>query len=323
MKPTPTRRILVVAAVLAVTLVNCGRDDPDDTTGTGEQTTSASSRSDSPGDDDANANGSNGDDDGKDSKGDGNGGAELAWVPIGPASPDIPDDQKWYVALVDHQCDRVGADSKGTARDKELLYRGLGNACAALFQNQTQRWDNAQQELTRALDQLAGTDLECHNLAAVALAKRLLEFPDRLPRVRVTSTSGTVCEWGIENIGPADGPLGGGTKVTLYGYGNGLYTVTEVHFGGVSAKILSRDTKDDSVMVVSPPMTSPGEVQITVSGPAGSRSSDVLFEYLDDGEAPDGNTDDGDDGDGRDTEEPPPPEADPTPTSSDTTGETG
>lgn len=322
MKAIPNWRILVVAAVLAVTLVNCGRDGPDDTTGTDAQTTSATAGPDSSRDDGADANGSDGDDSSgsKDSRGNGEGGAELAWVPIGPASPDIPDDQKWYVALVDHQCDRVGADSEGTAGDKELLYRGLGNACAALFQNQTQRWDNAQQELTRAVDQLAGTDLECHNLAAVALAKRLLEFPDRLPRVRVVPTSGTVCEWGIKDIGPADGPLEGGTEVTLYGYGNGLYTVTEVLFGGVSAKILGGDTEEDSVTVVSPPMTSPGEVQITVRGTAGSRGSDVLFEYLDDGEAPDGNTDDGDDGD---TEEPPSPEADPTPTSSDTTGETG
>ncbi|WP_460514567.1 IPT/TIG domain-containing protein [Flindersiella endophytica] len=305
--------------MVAVTLVNCGQDDPDNATDTDAQTTSATAGPDPPRDDDANGNESDGDDNSgsNDSRGNGKGGAELAWVPIGPASPDIPDDQKWYVALVDHRCDQVGRDSTGTAKDKELLYRGLGNACAALFQNQTQRWDNAQQELTRALDQLAGNDLECHNLAAVALARRLLEFPDRLPRVRVTSTPGTVCEWGIEDIGPTEGPLEGGTELKIYGYGNGLYTATEVLFRGVSAKILERDTRDDSILVVSPPMTSPGEVQITVRGPAGSRSSDVLFEYLDGSEAPDGKTDDSD------SEEPPPSEADPTPTSSDTTGETG
>ncbi|GAB3416260.1 IPT/TIG domain-containing protein [Flindersiella endophytica] len=310
-----SKRILVVTCVLAVGLVSCGRDSPGDTFEAGSKTTSpapATTGADSPDDEDDNGNSNGKDSNSKDEE-------ELPWVPIGPAGPDIPEDERWYTRLVNRECNEVGPGSDESAEGLALLYRGLGTACSALFDKQTGRWGNAQRDLTRALDQLADENLECHNGAAVALGRRLLEFPDGPPGLRITSTRGTVCPWGIDDIDPAQGTVQGGTTVEIYDdSGNGLQDVTEVLFGQSPAEIVARDDPDDdkdnyrSIQVISPRASNAGAVQITVRSPGGSRTG-VSFEYVDDeGEEQDSND-----------EETTPPDDGPTPTPSDTTGETG
>ena len=94
----------------------------------------------------------------------------------------------------------------------------------------------------------------------------LVLAPGYVPAPRVTAISATV------------GPVSGGTSVIITG--DGFTGVTGVSFGTTAASYTF--ASDTSITAVSPPVTSPGPVDVTVTtggGPSASTSADVFTFY--------------------------------------------
>jgi large repetitive protein len=75
----------------------------------------------------------------------------------------------------------------------------------------------------------------------------------------------TVSTPAVSSVDPADGPVGGGMLVTIYG--SGFTSATEVDFGGVPADFSVND--DGSIIAVSPAGTA-GTVDVTVTNGGGT-----------------------------------------------------
>jgi IPT/TIG domain/Putative Ig domain len=83
----------------------------------------------------------------------------------------------------------------------------------------------------------------------------------------------------INSASPNQGPISGGTAVTLSG--SALDTVTSITFGGVTGTVQSQTPSQ--LVAVTPPASATGKVDIRVVGPAGPDSLFNGFTYMPDG----------------------------------------
>lgn len=82
----------------------------------------------------------------------------------------------------------------------------------------------------------------------------------------------------VDSISPDDGPVAGGTSVTVHG--SGFSHATAVYFGSQRAASY-HVSSDSSMTAVSPPVSTPGSVHVVVQfGGSGTAASTATFTYL-------------------------------------------
>lgn len=81
----------------------------------------------------------------------------------------------------------------------------------------------------------------------------------------------------LSSVSPPDGPLSGGTKVKISGFG--LFDPISVKLGGKNVAVLSSDQTANQFFVITPPAVQAGTVPIVATSGAGIKSNTVFFSY--------------------------------------------
>lgn len=81
----------------------------------------------------------------------------------------------------------------------------------------------------------------------------------------------------LGTVSPSDGPLGGGTKVKISGYG--LFDPISVTFDGKKVAVLSSGQTPNQFFVVAPAAAKAGTVPIVATSGAGLKSNPVFYAY--------------------------------------------
>jgi hypothetical protein len=296
----PVRVTTVLAAGALVLLTGCGRGGPDDGAETengspaAEQTTepgadrsaqTSDGSTDLPGPEDATGRagggsedgGSGGADPGGGTTGGGTGGAGstpapprvapvIGGLPIGPVGPGEPE---WYVALRAGTCD-YDSLAGASAQDAASLL------CRAAVTNDETLWSQGAVALAAApLPQ------SCHDVAAVAMLQRLVQFhqdyPEDLPVL--VDTPGTACPLSVTGLAPAPDEAGessllvptcGGVAVHLRGnVQDDALPVGSVQFVLVGSAPVPIQWESTGPLFVAPPAPDPGTggpVPVALSG---------------------------------------------------------
>ena len=201
------------------------------------------------------------------------------WVPFGPADPKGP--SAWYRSLEDGKCAGV-RDNENTT-----LVQALAAVCRAAFEHQRSEWAVAEQLSRQGLTDSSAP--ACLNTAARALVDRALSWhaghQNADPVVMIARAGDPVaCEFKITRVDPAEGPLGGGTRVQISGAG--LNEVDKVLFGDVAVKVEDQhtDTENgatvDILTVTTPAGQGPGMVDVSVVNRAGVTTAKSAFTYV-------------------------------------------
>jgi hypothetical protein len=290
----------VLAAGALVVITGCGRGGPEDNAETGngspaaEQTTEpgadrsaptsdgstglpepedATGRADGgPGD-----GGSDGADPGGGTNGDGTGGAGststpprvapvIGGLPIGPVGPGEPE---WYVALRAGTCDHDSL-AGASAQDAASLL------CRAAVTNDEALWSQGAAALAAA-----PPPESCHDVAAVAMLQRLVQFHEEYPEVVpvLVDTPGTACPLSVTGLASAPDEAGessllvptcGGVAVHLRGnVQDRALPVGSVQFVIVGSASVPIQWDSTGPLFVAPPASDPeagGSVPVVLSG---------------------------------------------------------
>ncbi|TIC80489.1 hypothetical protein E8D34_19090 [Nocardioides sp. GY 10113] len=191
----------------------------------------------------------------------------IEWVvSLGPSAPggnhNVPLDA--YLSLVKGNCRHV-VDVAQYADEpyNRLLYEGVGSACLAAFEGESERWAVAEQNLDLLADQRDRTG--CYGRGAFDLLDALVAAHRSAPDaelVRQEGTSGSGCVL-VEGISPDRGSAAGGYPVTVTGShfpDHGLITI-----GGT---VVGFDSTDGGTRIefTMPPLEVTGEQYIVVDG---------------------------------------------------------
>ena len=138
-----------------------------------------------------------------------------------------------YWALLQGDCEEVVKEGEGADAPADALYRGVGSACLAAFENRGELWKRAKEDL----ETVAAADrstLTCYDRSAYALLHALVEAhqedPDRVfVKQAGRSALPTPCVQ-IEGIEPRRGSIKGGYQVTLTGVNFPDQVVVHVNF---------------------------------------------------------------------------------------------
>ncbi len=220
-------------------------------------------------------------------------GGFLAWVPPGPVDPADPPQSQWYKMLQDKDCAGLQADlenGNASTPDGLALWGAAAASCRAVYQGDASGWSDAATGLSTVGQPDAG---RCLDRAAYDLMAALLAFhaqnPDAVPSP--VAGAGTACPLELTGLvapdgtGTAEAPSSGlaGGEFQLQGR---FLDVTAVLVGAASVGVAPDPNQSGRWVVVIPPATAPGPVQVTATGSAGPIPGSLTFTYVDDAAAP-------------------------------------
>jgi hypothetical protein len=220
----------------------------------------------------------------------------FGWVPFGPTDPGDPPPNRWYGPLAEHSCSHL--DQALSNEPGGHLWAALAALCAAAVDGDQSKWavvaTEAHAAASETPDGSADASTRCLNTAAQALLTRALawheDHPDAQPQVTMARAGQpTACPFRITSItlvddnnnpltGALEGPVTGGTRLAIHGYGLG--NAPTVLVAGHPATIVGSEGSGGAVFVATPAVSHPLVGRIRVGNEAGQLLAKVTFQYV-------------------------------------------
>lgn len=216
----------------------------------------------------------------------------LAWVPPGPVDPADPPQAQWYVLLQTKDCAGLGAvvsPRKASSADGFTLWSAVTAICRAVDEGDASGWRDAAAMLStlvqpgpeRCLDRTA------YNLVAAFIAVHTQNPTATPPPWSGASTACPLSLAGLDalhGLGPTRTPSSGlaGGRFQLAGR---FLDVVTVMVGGQPVGVEADPARPGRWIVVIPPATEAGQVQVTAVASDGPIPGSLTFTYLRDTEA--------------------------------------